>query len=290
LHFPHYNVVTFNRFKRHGIRDGNEQLSQELVNRFRQALVVEFHHTFQLELERIVLLGGKTLVALWRTVGEREAPGEFVIFDRHGEGLDPLVKLRRDIVRCFTCTDSEEANRFRQLPLTYASRFVDGNNEAAQLQPPVLGRHNTIECKTPGLGDHDGFIHTTLARLPIECLAMTDVELEPIHRLCREATATCCGHRMVVSRFRFLETTGAGGESNPCVAPIFDEYVEAPERVEVGINGELQRTMDLHTAKIIERRGTIGNLPPSHSPKPSMECLFLDPNLATADLLAWKAG
>jgi hypothetical protein len=279
--------INLNHSKRHRIRDGNEKLSQELVNRFRQALVLEFHHAFQLELERIVLLGGKTLVALWRTVGEREAPGEFVIFDRNGEGLDPVLKLRRDIVRCFTCTDDEEANRFRQQPLTYSSRFFDGNNAAAaELQTPMLERNNTIECKTPGLGDHDGFIHTTLARLPIDCLSMTDVELEPIHRLCREATATCCGQRMVVSRFRFLETTGEGGESNPCVAPIFDEYVEAPERVEVGINGELQRTMDLHTAKIIGRRGTIGNLPPSHSPKPSVDCLFLDPNLATSDLLA----
>lgn len=70
----------------HGIREGNMALSQELVARFRQALVLEFHHAFQLELERIVLLGGKTLVALWRTVGSRSDPDGFVIFDRHGEG------------------------------------------------------------------------------------------------------------------------------------------------------------------------------------------------------------
>jgi hypothetical protein len=207
----------------HTIRENNEQLSQELAARFRQALVMEFHHAFQLELERIVLLGGKTLVALWRCVGEREAPDDFVIFDRHGEGQDPVVKLRRGIVDCFS---SSEAKRFGG-PLTYATRHYEAGGtdstrrSSANLEtfakldggaPAVrkLERQNTIEWKTPGLGDQDGFIHTTLARLPIDCLSMTDTELEPIHRLCREATATFCGHRMVVSKFRFLETTGEG--------------------------------------------------------------------------------
>lgn len=56
----------------------NQKLSQALANRFRQALVYYFHHPFQLELERIILLGGKTLVALWRTVGDR-----VVVEDNH---------------------------------------------------------------------------------------------------------------------------------------------------------------------------------------------------------------
>lgn len=276
----------------HGIRPGNQALSQELMSRFRQAVLLEFHHAFQLELERIVLLGGKVLVALWRTVGSRGAPDDFIIFDRHGEGLDPVVKLRRDIVKCFT---SEESNlRIGQLPLTYSHRHFEDTTVStpskkkekasgdkttktsfAEEPPkrPKLKRSNTIEMKSPGLGDHDGFIHTTLARLPIDCLSMNDIELEPIHRLCREATATYCGHRMVVSKFRFLETTGEGGESNPCLAPIFDEYVEAPPRVEVGSSGGIEESIDLHSEKIIDRSATIGNLPPMEK-KPSMDGLF----------------
>ena len=127
-----------------------------------------------------------------------------------------------------------------------------------------------------GLGNHDGFIHTTLGRLSIDCLSMTDVELEPIHRLCREATATFCGHRMVVSKFRFVEMSGEGGESDPCVAPIFDEFVDAPSRVEVGITGEIQQSNDLHAPKVVERSATIGNLP-GHRVMPSMDGLFDDP-------------
>lgn len=75
----------------HSIRSGNEQLSRELVARFRQGLLTEHHHAFQLELERFVLLGGKTLVALWRTVGSRQDNDNFIIFDRHGEGQGTLL-------------------------------------------------------------------------------------------------------------------------------------------------------------------------------------------------------
>ncbi|CAB9505174.1 expressed unknown protein [Seminavis robusta] len=276
----HLHVTIATPWWWHGMRPGNEQLSQELVARFRQALVLEFHHAFQLELERIVLLGGKTLVALWRCVGERSA-GDYTIFDRHGEGQDPIVKLRRDIVQCFT---GEANNNYAsgQEPLTYAHRhFVEDPitpttttiEEAPSTKPK---RRNTIELKTPGLGDRDGFIHTTLARLPISCLAMSDFELEPVHRLAREATATYCGHRMVVDKFRFVETTGEGGESNPCVAPIFDETVEAPRRIVA--MGNVQEIMDLHAPKIVDRNATIGNLPPSHASKPSMDGLFIDPS------------
>lgn len=80
------------------IRAGNEALTRELVARFRQALVVQFHHPFQIELERIVLLGGKALVALWRCIGERKvvtaedgssgSTNGFTIYDRHGETVE----------------------------------------------------------------------------------------------------------------------------------------------------------------------------------------------------------
>jgi hypothetical protein len=295
----------------HTVRPGNRQLSEELVARFRQALVVEFHHPFQIELERIVLLGGKTLVALWRTVGERKGANGEVIFDRHGDCVDPFVKLRRDIVRCFTST--ENFQNFGKEPLTYSHRFqqVDQtfgiNNENSErpqtpqgfLQPNGLSitkdslatsphrsstappkrglkRQNTIELKTPGLGDHDGFIHTTLARLPLDCLSMKDVELGPIHRLCREATATYCGHRMVISKFRFVETMGAGGDSNPCVEPIlFDDTVDAPPRVEVKMDGGINESNGF--SKNVDRHVTIGSTPVLTA-KPALNNLF--PELA----------
>ena len=274
----------------HTMREGNRELSQALANRFRQALVLDFHHPFQIELERIILLGGKTLVALWRTIGERTTDDGTIIQDRHGAGIDPMVRLRREIVQCFT-TENEEIGR---KPLTYHAHkrsLLDGSSpfpltperggqtltetpskivpprknslEAGERasattipkQPrvpksnslpaipkpaPLTERQPTIEEKTPGLGQGDGFIHTTLVRLPpLNCLSMNDVELEPIHRLCREATATYAGHRMVISKFRFLETTGQGGESNPCVGPIFEETMDAPSRVVVDAVGQV---------------------------------------------------
>lgn len=80
---------------------------------------------------------------------------------------------------------------------------------------------------------------------------------------------------MVVSKFRFVETTGAGGESNPCVGPIFDETIVAPLRVQVqGTNTIIHE--DLHTAKVVERSATIGNLPPMTVYK-TTEGLFDDP-------------
>ena len=120
------------------------------------------------------------------------------------------------------------------------------------------------------MSSRDGFIHTTLARLPLNCLSMNDVDLEPIHRLCREATATYCGHRMVIKNFRFLETTGAGGESNPCFEPLFDETIDAPTPVEVTRDkSTIDEINDLHTSKkifdqeasLFERNSTIGALP-----------------------------
>uniref|UniRef100_A0A7S3P595 Uncharacterized protein n=1 Tax=Amphora coffeiformis TaxID=265554 RepID=A0A7S3P595_9STRA len=78
----------------HTMREGNYQLSQELASRFRQTLFLKFHHPFQVELQRIVLLGGQTLVALWRCVGERVTEEGHVVYDRHGECVDPFVRLR----------------------------------------------------------------------------------------------------------------------------------------------------------------------------------------------------
>jgi hypothetical protein len=263
----------------HSIRDGNAELSRQIAARFRQALVVNMHHPFQIELEKIVLLGGSTLVALWRCIGERVTENGHVIYDRHGETIDPFVALRRDIVRSFATEDLFE-------PLTYyhnttTAQQSSSTNVVTPPPPPPpqrgkLERSNTIEIKTPGLGDHDGFIHTTLARLPLDCLSMTDVELAPIHRLCRETTATYCGHRMVIDRYRFLETTGAGGESNPCPEPLFDETVEAPTRV--FMDGVRTTEMDLHVSKNVESSSTIGAIRDSRTQFPRLDSLFAPDN------------
>ncbi|CAJ1932059.1 unnamed protein product [Cylindrotheca closterium] len=255
----------------HTMREGNQELSEELVTRFRQTLVSECHHAFQIELERFVLLGGQSLVALWRCIGQRKTEDGFIIYDRHGSEIDPFVKLRKDIVRCFT-TDQFGA------PLTYNERIglrESMTNEATPVTPSRgnLVRANSIELKTPGLGSGDGFIHTTLARLPLDCLSMQDVDLDPIHRLCREATATYCGHRMVVKEFRFLETTGAGGESNPCIAPITDATIEAPVRVQMTETGIVENH-DLHTAKKVDTNATIGAVGGFHGKTLSMDGLF----------------
>lgn len=43
----------------HTIRQGNDALTKTMVGRFKQSLYIEFHYPFQIELERIILLGGK---------------------------------------------------------------------------------------------------------------------------------------------------------------------------------------------------------------------------------------
>jgi hypothetical protein len=82
--------------------------------------------------------------------------------------------------------------------------------------------------------------------LPLECLSKHDVDLDDIHRLCREATATLSGHRMVVSKFRFLETGGAGGESNPCKSPLYDETIVSPSKLKTSKTGVASVTTNLH--------------------------------------------
>ena len=249
----------------HSTWKGDRELSEKVVRRFQNTLVLEHHHAFQVEVERILLLGGKNLVCLWRTIGERKTSDGFAIYDRHGAEIDPFVKLRRDIVRCFATSDTFSD------PLTYNElKKTQAGTVHTPPRPVPLKRTTSIEKRTPGMSSRDGFIHTTLARLPLNCLSMNDVDLEPIHRLCREATATYCGHRMVIKNFRFLETTGAGGESNPCFEPLFDETIDAPTPVEVTRDkSTIDEINDLHTSKkifdqeasLFERNSTIGALP-----------------------------
>mmetsp|Transcript_2166 Transcript_2166/g.3998 ORF Transcript_2166/g.3998 Transcript_2166/m.3998 type:complete len:569 (+) Transcript_2166:2728-4434(+) len=292
----------------HSLRNNNAELTQAMAQRLRHALIVDFHHPFCIELERIVLLGGKTLVALWRTVGERtvidrETQTEIKLVDRHSLEIDPMVRLRRQIVECFT--KEREEHKIKPLthhhlrhrhsldfgdnsvktkgttaspvsstelhpsgrPLPDHSSVMTRSNSLPKLAPVVpkpslikkSDRRHTIELKTPGLGSGDGFIHTTLCRLPLDCLSTDDVELEPVHRLCREATATYAGHRMLVHKFRFLETTGEGGDSNPCVGPLFDETIEAPTRTVVDTRGHVHSVLTpaMHMGMPMEERNAL---------------------------------
>merc|ERR1712032_851427 len=113
-----------------------------MAQRFKQTLLLKFHYAFQIELERIILLGGKILVALWRCVGERpSSSGEdeniYSIHDRHGLSTDPMVRLREEIVRCFI-TESPDK---RRTPLTY--QHLTGEE--------FFERQHTIKKKTPGM-------------------------------------------------------------------------------------------------------------------------------------------
>lgn len=180
-------------------------------------------------------------MALWRCVGDRTTEDGRHIYDRHGENFDPMVRLREEIIRCFITESPDQ----RRQPLTYAHQMnADSGSDE------YLERQHTIKQRTPGMGvTADGFIHTTLCRLPLECLSSRDVELEEVHRLCREASATLNGHRMVIEKYRFLETMGEGGESNPCFRPLFDETINAPLRHKVEIDGtvterQFSRTTD----------------------------------------------
>ena len=238
----------------HTIREGNDILTKSMAGRFRQTLLLDFHYPFQIELERIILLGGKVIVALWRCVGDRTTEDGRVIYDRHGENPDPMVRLREEIIRCFI-TESPDA---RRKPLTYQHRMNADSDDYLE------ERQHTIKQRTPGMGvTADGFIHTTLCRLPLECLSSQDVELEEVHRLCREASATLNGHRMVIDRYRFLETMGEGGESNPCYKPLYDETINAPVRHVVDIDGSIKEKKSLQSAsKVADQHLTIG---PAHN-------------------------
>ena len=101
------------------------------------------------------------------------------------------------------------------------------------------------------------------------------MELAPIHRLCREATATYCGHRLVVNKFRFVETVGAGGESNPCIHPTFDETIAAPPRFEVDLTTGGVSENTAFTRNVLERHVTIGAPPVPVDRQTTMDDLFL---------------
>ena len=64
---------------------------------------------------------------------------------------------------------------------------------------------------------------------------------------------------MVISNYRFLETMGEGGESNPCYKPLYDETIDAPLRHTVGIDGTVtkRKILQSHT---VNKHLTIGHV------------------------------
>jgi hypothetical protein len=73
-------------------------------------------------------------VALRRCVGTRTTDPDQVVHDRHGDSPDPFVKLRRDIVRCFTSTDTFES--IGKEPLTHNHRFQRGQEACSESPAP----------------------------------------------------------------------------------------------------------------------------------------------------------
>ena len=64
---------------------------------------------------------------------------------------------------------------------------------------------------------------------------------------------------MVIDKYRFLETMGEGGESNPCYKPLFDETIYAPIKHKVEIDGSVKEKTSLKSAnEIAQQHLTIG--------------------------------
>jgi hypothetical protein len=68
---------------------------------------------------------------------------------------------------------------------------------------------------------------------------------------------------MVIDKYRFLETMGEGGESNPCYKPLYDETINAPVRHKVEIDGSVKEKNSLRTTSVFaDYHSSIG---PAHN-------------------------
>ena len=65
---------------------------------------------------------------------------------------------------------------------------------------------------------------------------------------------------MVVEKYRFLETMGEGGESNPCYRPIYDEIIDAPLRHTVAIDGSVEEKRIHSTPHQVDGNLTFGRV------------------------------
>eukprot|EP00520_Triparma_pacifica_P020318 CAMPEP_0118641350 /NCGR_PEP_ID=MMETSP0785-20121206/5234_1 /TAXON_ID=91992 /ORGANISM="Bolidomonas pacifica, Strain CCMP 1866" /LENGTH=102 /DNA_ID=CAMNT_0006532787 /DNA_START=366 /DNA_END=674 /DNA_ORIENTATION=- len=61
-------------------------------------------------------------------------------------------------------------------------------------------------------------------------MSSADVPLDDVLLSIEESNALCNGHRMEISKLRFLHSEGRGGNSNPMYKPLYDEIIECPSR------------------------------------------------------------
>ena len=64
--------------------------------------------------------------------------------------------------------------------------------------------------------------------------------------------------RMVIDKYRFIESSGEGGESNPCYKPLYDETIDAPVRHKVSIDGAVTEKTGLQS-RARTNRMTVGS-------------------------------
>lgn len=63
---------------------------------------------------------------------------------------------------------------------------------------------------------------------------------------------------MVIDKYRFIESSGEGGESNPCYKPLYDETIDAPVRHKVSIDGAVTEKTGLQS-RARTNRMTVGS-------------------------------
>jgi len=193
--------------------------NRRMVEMWRRVLAVQKHQSFEVEIDRVVFLGGSVLLALWRTVGVRENVEGYRVVDRSSPALDPVNSLRGDLVRTFL-----------DAGLTYRA-LMDANKDTEEQKADVgMLRTNTIAQRSP----QGGFIHTSLARLARApsteqqapfWLNRDNLDLTKVYSKCSEWSIKLSGHRMIVDKFWFLETDGAGGDADPVEQPRFMETI-----------------------------------------------------------------
>jgi hypothetical protein len=96
---------------------------------------------------------------------------------------------------------------------------------------------------------------------------------------------------MLIHKYRFVETTGEGGDSNPCVKPLFDVTMAAPPKAAPKGGGRTGRKEDmlsnadrnaLTTGQVHSQRYTLADArdvtTSTISAKKAMEGLFEPPS------------
>jgi len=169
-------------------------------NKQRMAMVMDEvsmrHAPFAVELDRVVLLPGGALLALFR-LEDCSRPVE-----------DPMVALRLDILKGVLTKE-----------LAFFQLAEGASVEATHLahdegDPCALVRR----CSVASSIDPTGFIHCSLGRLAIKPgQTLQKVRLHEAVSLCARMSAELSGSRMIINRFLLTEMTGLSkyGVFNP---------------------------------------------------------------------------